>query len=287
MKNQATIEQKIQEKISPPAPFRASDPKSDLAEVQREYGVISIRTLKVPNTASDDINQTSQSTIFPTLDRFQNIVSDKFSLIQQEVTKCLPQCTVTIRKCRRFSKYSGDLTISPAIAVPIIKAKFNDWFKGDFLRLKIDQEKFAINRVPKSADMEKITLELSQQGFSGLHVRWISQKNFNNPTTQSSSLILSVNPRLSDPLQLERLRQCHSLLLLGSIFPVRKFLDTPPKAPTRHEKATLQRNIQTGNVSPSSTAQTVDTSHTTPLPRSPSSSSTRTEEVNLSLPRRL
>ena len=75
----------------------------------------------------------------------QNAVNDSFTETQ-----------MVIRQCRRFSKHSGGIMISPASIVPLIESKFNDWFKDDRLRLRINQESFLINTVPIEADIQGI-----------------------------------------------------------------------------------------------------------------------------------
>ena len=184
------------------------------------------------------------------------MIHEKLPLMNEEVNKVYPDCKVIIRQCRRFSKFSGDITISPASAIPIIENHFNTWFAHKALRLRINQESFLINRVQKNFSLEQIHTELTEQGCCIQQLRWLSQKNLANPATKHSSLLLSVNTRTTEKDKLQRLRTNQALLFMNSLFPIRTF-----------ERTKLSGQLE---------------GVTTPSPCSPS----RTEEVNLSLPRR-
>ena len=84
--------------------------------------------------------------------------------MQNAVKESFPETQMVIRQCRRFSKHSGDIMISPDSIVPLIESKFNDWFKDDRLRLRINQESFLINTIPIEADIQGIQDELTHQG---------------------------------------------------------------------------------------------------------------------------
>ena len=181
-----------------------------------EYGTLKIRTLKQKN-------QDNNTTNFPTLVDFKSMINEQLPMMQEEVNNVHPECKIIIRQCRRFSKYSGDISISPASAVSIVEKHFNTWFAHKSLRLRIDQESFLINRVPKNFSLENIHNELTEQGCSIQQLRWLSKKNLDNPATKHSSLLLSVNIRTTEQDKLQRLRNNQALLLMNSLFPTRTF----------------------------------------------------------------
>lgn len=225
MKNQLDLQRQIE------AQKTTLSLKKPALVPDQQYKILQIRNLKPKR--SDDTQPTPCD--FPTLDEFRSIVEKKLPIIQKEINESFPESKVVIRQCRRFSKHSGDITISPASVVPLIESKFNEWFQNDQLRLRINQESFLINKVPKEADLDAIQDELKAKGHHIRTLRWLSQKKLENPNTTRSSLLLSVDTRLSDPAPLQLLRSSLPVLILNTVFPVRNFLESaPPVDPKRN-----------------------------------------------------